>query len=98
MVLDVSLEYEEAVLERVRSGLYASTDGVLTWALMLLEWAESDPVGKRQLQRLAAIAAGLGDSEAESDRIVFGEREATRTPGPRRRLPPAHPARRGRRR
>ena len=92
----VSPEIEEAVLERVRSGHYRSIDHVLTVALRLLAWAETDPVGKAELVRLAAAHAGAGDSEAEAGTAVSGEGVPARTPAPSRRRLPLHPARRGR--
>ena len=63
----------QAVLERVRSGVYRDSDEVLTLALQLLEWGESDPVGKRQLLRFAIAA---GDADAEAGRIISGEEVA----------------------
>jgi hypothetical protein len=93
MVAAVSPAVEEAVLERVRSGMYRSSEEVFTLALQLLEWAEGDPIGKRQLLRLA-MDAGFDDSEA--GRTVSGEDVAARSLAPARRLPPVHRGRQGR--
>ena len=62
-IVRVSPEVEAAVLQRVRSGVYRDSDEVLTLAMQLMEWAENDPTGKRQLLRFA-IGAGIADAEA----------------------------------
>ena len=63
MSLEVPPHLESAILERVRSGTYRSAEEALELAVRLLAWAEDDPVGKRQLLRLA-IRKGIDDSEA----------------------------------
>ena len=63
MPLEVPPQVETIIQERVRSGVYRSPEEVLELAVQLLVWAEGDPVGKRQLLRLA-IQAGIDDAEA----------------------------------
>jgi Arc/MetJ-type ribon-helix-helix transcriptional regulator len=59
----VSPEIEAAVLQRVGSGVYRDADEVLTLAMQLMEWAENDPTGRRQLLRFANRSRDA-DSEA----------------------------------
>lgn len=83
MKLAVSAEVEEAVLSRVRSGVYGSPEEVLTLALALLEWAEGDPVGRRHLARLRTGAGGEQDTRPAMSTVDV------RPPAARRgRLPP----------
>jgi predicted transcriptional regulator len=70
MALAVPSHLEPAILERVRSGVYRSPEEVLELAVQLLAWAEDDPVGKRQLLKLAMKA---GSNDAEAGDVFDGE-------------------------
>jgi Arc/MetJ-type ribon-helix-helix transcriptional regulator len=81
MALVVPSHLEPVILERVRSGGYHSPDAVLDLALQLLAWAEGDPVGKRQILRLA-LQVGIKDSEAgdvfDGEEVIREMRERAR--------------------
>ena len=74
MPLNVPLEFERAVLERVRSGRYGSTDEVLSACLRALEFVEDHgrdvEVLRRELQE-AAEEAARGESIPEDEAIQW---------------------------
>lgn len=66
-MLVVTREAINALLQRVRAGVYASADDVLRSALRALEWAENDPAAKARLLRHAVED---GDLDAAQDQLI----------------------------
>jgi len=69
-VLVVTRNVRTALLRRVREGVYASADDVLSSALFALDWAENDPEAKAGLLKHAIEAGNL---DAEQDQLIPAE-------------------------
>lgn len=69
MSLNIPPEFERAVLERVQSGAYASTDDVVLAALAALQEAEADEAENELLRREIEI----GIHSAENEPLIPGD-------------------------
>lgn len=75
MSLNIPPEFERAVLERVRSGMYESTDDVLRACLLALDRAEEENTAKLEaLQR--DLQSGL--DQLERGQVVSSEEAIAR--------------------
>ena len=78
MSLNIPPEFERAVLERVQSGQYGSTDAVLEACLQALDAAEDDYEAKRErlLHDLDEAIAEVDRGEVIDGELAFAEARA----------------------
>lgn len=69
-VLVVSRESAAEMLERVRAGLYSSTDDVFSSAIFALGWTENHPLGRVELLK---HAVRKGSEDADAGRVIPAE-------------------------